>query len=60
MLLYDKQLENYSDLNDNYKMHYTAGIGTWLSADQSSPSRLTESSFIFDSCLIHRGTVMLE
>ncbi len=36
------------------------GIRTWLSADQSSSSTLTESSFLFDSCLIHRGTVMLE
>ncbi len=38
----------------------SAGIRTWLSADQSSSSTLTESSFIFDPCLIHRGTVMLE
>ncbi len=38
----------------------SAGIRTWLSADQSSSSTLTESSFIFDSCLIHRDTVMLE
>ncbi len=38
----------------------SAGIRTWLSADQSSSSTLTESSFLFDSCLIHRGTVMLE
>ncbi len=30
------------------------GIRTWLSADQSSSSTLTESSFLFDSCLIHR------
>ncbi len=30
-----------------------------LSADQSSSSTLTES-FLFDSCLIHRDTVMLE
>ncbi len=27
--------------------------------DQSSSSTLTESSFLFDSCLIHRDTVML-
>ncbi len=32
----------------------SAGIRTWLSADQSSSSTLTESSFLFDSCLIHR------
>ncbi len=38
----------------------SAGIRTWLSADQSSSSTLTESSFLFDPCLIHRGTVMLE
>ncbi len=31
-----------------------------LSADQSSSSTLTESSFLFDPCLIHRDTVMLE
>ncbi len=37
-----------------------AGIRTWLSADQSSSSTLTESSFLFDPCLIHRDTVMLE
>ncbi len=35
-------------------------IMTWLSADQSSSSTLTESSFIVDPCLIHRDTVMLE
>ncbi len=38
----------------------SAGIRTWLSADQSSSSTLTESSFLFDSCLIHKSTVMLE
>ncbi len=38
----------------------SAGIRTWLSADQSSSSTLTESSFLFNPCLIHRGTVMLE
>ncbi len=37
----------------------SAGIGTWLSADQSSSCTLTES-FLFDPCLIHRGIVMLE
>ncbi len=37
-----------------------AGIRTCLSADQSSSSTLTESSFLFDPCLIHRDTVMLE
>ncbi len=38
----------------------SAGIRTWVSADQSSSSTRTESSFLFDRCLIHRGTVMLE
>ncbi len=38
----------------------SAGIRTCLSANQSSSSTLTESSFLFDPCLIHRGTVMLE
>ncbi len=38
----------------------SAGIRTWLSADQSGSSTLTESSFLFDPWLIHRGTVMLE
>ncbi len=38
----------------------SAGIRTWLSADQSSSSTLTESSFLFDPWLIHRDTVMLE
>ncbi len=38
----------------------SAGIRTWLSADRSSSSTLTESSFLFDPCRIHRGTVMLE
>ncbi len=38
----------------------SAGIRTCLSVDQSSSSTLTESSFVFDPCLIHRGTVMLE
>ncbi len=33
----------------------SAGFRTWLSADQSSSSTLTESSFLFDPCLIHRG-----
>ncbi len=36
----------------------SAGIRTCLSADQSSSSTLTESSFLFDPCLIHRDTVM--
>ncbi len=36
------------------------GIRTCLSADQLSSSTLTESSFLFDPCLIHRDTVMLE
>ncbi len=30
-----------------------------VSADQSSSSTLTESSFLFDPYLIHRDTVML-
>ncbi len=38
----------------------SAGIRTWLSAYQSSSSKLAESSFLFDPCLIHRDTVMLE
>ncbi len=38
----------------------SAGIRTCLSADQSSSSTLTESSFLVDPCLIHRDTVMLE
>ncbi len=38
----------------------SAGIWTCLSADQSSSSTLTESSFLFYPCLIHRDTVMLE
>ncbi len=38
----------------------SAWISTWFSVDQSSSSTLTESSFICDYCLIHRGTVMLE
>ncbi len=38
----------------------SAGIMTWLSADQSSSSTLTESSFLYDPGLIHRDTVMLE
>ncbi len=29
----------------------SAGIRTWLSADQSSSSTLTESSFLFDNCV---------
>ncbi len=36
----------------------SAGIRT-AAADQSSSSTLTESSFLFDPCLIHRDTVML-
>ncbi len=47
-------------LHLNSHQRCSAGIRTWLSADQSSSSTLTESSFIFDSCLIHRGTVMIE
>ncbi len=32
----------------------SAGIRTCLSANQSSSSTLTESSFLFDPCLLHR------
>ncbi len=39
-------------------IRYTRGVQ--LGLDQSSSSTLTESSFLFDSCLIHRDTVMLE
>ncbi len=42
------------------KSHQRCSAGIWLSADQSSSSTLTESSFLFDPCLIHRDTVMLE
>ncbi len=38
----------------------SAGMRTCLSVDQSSSSTLTESSFLSDSCLIHRDSVMLE
>ncbi len=34
----------------------SAGIRTWLSADQSSSSTLTESSFLFDPCLTQTHT----
>ncbi len=47
-------------LHLNSHQRCSAGIRTWLSADQSSSSTLTQSSFIFDPCLIHRDTVMLE
>ncbi len=48
-------------VGDFNNIHYIAkSIGSWLSAGQSSSSTLTESSFLFDPCLIHRGTVMLE
>ncbi len=48
------------DLHLKSHQRCSAGIRTWLSADQSSSSTLTESSFLFDPCLIHRDTVMLE
>ncbi len=48
------------DLHLKSHQRCSAGIKTWLSADQSSSSTLTESSFIFDRYLIHRDTVMLE
>jgi len=47
-------------LHLNSHQRCSAGIRTCLSADQSSSSTLTESSFLFDPCLIHRDTVMLE
>ncbi len=47
-------------LHLNSHQRCSAGIKTCLSADQSSSSTLTESSFLFDPSLIHRGTVMLE
>ncbi len=34
--------------------------GVQLGLDQSSSSTLTESSFLFESCLIHRDIVMIE
>ncbi len=40
------------------KSHQRCSAG--IRADQSSSSTLTESSFLFDPCLIHRDTVMLE
>ncbi len=33
----------------------SAAIRTWLSAKQSSSSTPTESSFLFDPCLIHNS-----
>ncbi len=48
------------DLHLKSHQRCSAGIRTCLSADQSSSSTLTESSFLFDLCLIHRDTVMLE
>ncbi len=47
-------------LHLNSHQRCSAGIRTCLSADQSISSTLTESSFLFDPCLIHRGTAMLE
>ncbi len=38
----------------------SAKIRTWLSAEQSRSSTLTESSFLFDPCLIHRCHVRIE
>ncbi len=54
----DKFLAQALHLESHQKC--SAGIRTCLSADQSSSSTLTESSFLFDTCLIHRDTVMLE
>ncbi len=39
-------------LHLNSQQRCSAGIRTWLSADQSSYSTLTESEFTFDPCLI--------
>ncbi len=47
------------DLHLKSHQRCSAEIRTWLSADQSSSSTLTESSFIFDPSLIHRDTVIL-
>ncbi len=47
---------NLSSLYTLYCQKYS----TPSNAEQSSSSTLTESSFLFDSCLIHRDTVMLE
>ncbi len=59
LLVFDDEfLTQGLDLKSHQKC--SAGIRTWLSADQSSSSTLTESSFLFDPCLIHRDTVMLE
>ncbi len=41
-------------------MYKSLVFGEELSADQSSSSTLTESSFLSDPCLIHRDTVVLE
>ncbi len=38
----------------------SAGIRTWLSADQPSSSTLTESSFLFDPCLKKHCHVRIE
>ncbi len=45
---------------DEFVSHLKSHRGVQLGLDQSSSSTLTESSFLFDSCLIHRDTVMLE
>ncbi len=36
----------------------SAAIRTWLSAEQSSSSTPTESSLLFDPCLIHNSKKM--
>ncbi len=41
-------------------MYKSLVFGDEFSADQSSSSTLTKSSFIFHSCLIHRGHVRIE
>ncbi len=68
-IIYFENIYIYTLLGDEFLAHglhlkshkrCSAGIRTWLSADQSSSSTLTESSFLFYPCLIHRGSVMLE
>ncbi len=51
-----KWAKNSSPNTNDLYIHYmdTRGVQL-LSADQSSSSTLTESSFLFDSCLIRDG-----
>ncbi len=39
---------------DEFVVHLKSHRGVQLGLDQSSSSTLTESSFLFDSCLIHQ------